>query len=76
MTGPAPEKTRPTGSVIDRYRYPTQEMEVRRGDELKLKTEEKFGEVVHVNRAERKSTSARVRRWRMLLDPHDYSVMK
>ena len=46
------KKGKPTGSVIDRYRYPTQEMEIRRGHELKLKTEEKFGEVVRVNRAE------------------------
>ncbi|MCC6776088.1 MAG: TM0106 family RecB-like putative nuclease [Hyphomicrobiales bacterium] len=47
------KKGKPTGSVIDRYRYPMQEMEIRRGDDLKLRTEEKFGEVVQVNRAER-----------------------
>ena len=46
------KKGKPTGSVIDRYRYPTQEMEIRRSDDLKLKTGQKFGEVVRVNRAE------------------------
>ncbi len=47
------KKGKPTGSVIDRYRYPVQEVEIRRGDELKLKSEEKFGEVASVNRAQR-----------------------
>ena len=42
---------KPTGSVIDRYRYPVQEMEIRDGDELKLRDETKFGEVVDVDRA-------------------------
>ena len=41
---------KPTGSVIDRYRYPVQEMEIRRGDTLKLKTEDKFGDVEAVDR--------------------------
>jgi len=40
---------RSTGSVVDRYRYPVQEMEIRSGDELKLK-DGKFGEVVQVDR--------------------------
>ena len=34
---PHAETGKPTGSVVDRYRYPPQEMEIRRGDELKLK---------------------------------------
>lgn len=46
------KKGKPTGSVIDRYRYPIQEMEIRRGDELKLKSEEKLGEVFRVARAQ------------------------
>src|SRR5262245_27279386 len=46
------KKGKPTGSVVDRYRYPPQEMEIRPGHELKLQTEEKFGEVVRVSRAE------------------------
>lgn len=41
---------KPTGSVIDRYRYPVQEMEIRRGDTLKLKTEDKFGDVEALDR--------------------------
>lgn len=42
---------KPTGSVIDRYRYPLQEMEVRPNDDLKLK-DGTFGKVVAVDRAE------------------------
>ncbi len=41
---------KPTGSVVDRYRYPAQEMEIRRKDELKLKDGKKLGDVVQVNR--------------------------
>jgi predicted RecB family nuclease len=41
---------KPTGSVIDRYRYPVQEMEIRRGDELKLQDGTKLGDVVEVDR--------------------------
>ena len=37
---------KPTRSVIDRYRYPVQEMEIRRNDELKLTDGKKFAEVV------------------------------
>ncbi len=39
-----------TGSVVDRYRYPAQEMEIRRKDDLKLKDERKLGDVVRVDR--------------------------
>jgi uncharacterized protein len=46
------KKGKPTGSVVDSYRYPIQEMEVRGGDELKLRTEEKWGDVVRVSRVE------------------------
>ena len=41
---------KPTGSVIDRYAFPIQEMEIRRRDELKLKEGKKFGDVVDVDR--------------------------
>jgi predicted RecB family nuclease len=41
---------KPTGSVIDRYQYPIQEMEIRRKDELKLTDGKSFGRVVHVDR--------------------------
>ena len=65
------KRGKPTGSVIDWYRYPTQEMEIRRGHELKLKTEEKFGEVVRVNRAEHSIDIRKGRRWRRCIRlPH------
>jgi uncharacterized protein len=42
---------KPTGSVVDRYRYPAQEMEIRARDDLKLRGGEgKFGEVEAVDR--------------------------
>jgi len=41
---------KPTGTVIDRYQYPLQEMEIRPGDELKLKDGKKLGAVVAVDR--------------------------
>ncbi|MDP9266925.1 MAG: TM0106 family RecB-like putative nuclease [Acidobacteriota bacterium] len=41
---------KPTGSVVDRYRYPPQEMEIRPKDELKLQGGEKLGDVVRVDR--------------------------
>jgi uncharacterized protein len=45
------EKTgKPTGSVVDRYRFPPQEMEIRADDELKLKDGKKLGDVDQVNR--------------------------
>ena len=44
---------RPTSSVIDRYRYPVQEMEIRAKDPLKLTDGTDFGEVVTVDRAAR-----------------------
>jgi predicted RecB family nuclease len=67
------KKGKPTGSVIDRYHYPTQEMEVRWGDELKLKTEEKFGDVVQVNRAER---SIDVRKGPKMAEVHPSSAFE
>ena len=39
-----------TGSVVDRYRYPPQECEIRAGDELKLRDQARFGEVVAADR--------------------------
>jgi predicted RecB family nuclease len=61
------KKGRPTGSVVDRYRYPVQEMDIRRGDELKLKDERKFGEVVSVDRALR---TIDVRKGPSMIDVH------
>ncbi len=44
---------KPTGSMIDRYRYPPQECEIRAGDELKTRDEKKFGDVVVADRVTR-----------------------
>ena len=41
---------KPTGSVIDRYQYPIQEMEIRRKNTLKLTNGKAFGKVVQVDR--------------------------
>ena len=41
---------KPTGSVIDRYRYPPQEMEIRKKDELKVPDGRKYAEVCAVDR--------------------------
>ncbi len=41
---------KPTTSVIDRYAYPVQEMEIRRKDDLKLRDGRKFGVVIAVDR--------------------------
>jgi len=50
--GPAISKTtgKPTRSVIDRYRYPEQEMEINPGDEARLQDQTTFGKVVAVDR--------------------------
>ncbi|MGH7617323.1 MAG: TM0106 family RecB-like putative nuclease [Gemmatimonadaceae bacterium] len=44
---------KPTGSVVDRYAYPPQEMEIGRGDELKTRDGSKFGDVAAVERGTR-----------------------
>ncbi len=41
---------KPTGAVVDRYRYPAQEMEIRRSDDLKLQDRQTFGKVLRVDR--------------------------
>jgi len=50
-----PHKTtgKPTGSVIDRYQHPIQEMEIGRKSELKLQDGSKFGDVVDGDRIAR-----------------------
>ena len=50
---PLNRKGKPTRSVIDRYRYPDQEMEIDRGAELKLQTGQPFGNVVVADRLAR-----------------------
>ncbi len=44
---------KPTGTVVDRYRYPPQEMEIEREDDLKNRDGSAFGEVVAVDRLAR-----------------------
>jgi uncharacterized protein len=44
---------KPTGSVVDRYRYPQQELELRAGNELILSNEDKWADVVSVDRVQR-----------------------
>lgn len=44
---------RPTGSVIDRYRYPAQEMEIVRRNEVRLTDGTTFGKVAQIDRIER-----------------------
>lgn len=53
VTRIANKRGRPTGSVVDRYRFPPQEMEIRRNDELKLRVEQKLGVVERVDRTAR-----------------------
>lgn len=62
---------KPTGSVIDRYQYPIQEMEIRRKDELKLKDGKKLGEVVRVDR---KTLTIDVRKGPTQADNHPTAV--
>ena len=44
---------KPTKSVVDRYTYPVQEMEIRRGDDLKLQDGRKWATVTAVDRVAR-----------------------
>ena len=44
---------KPTGSVVDRYVYPLQEMEIHGGDDVKLKDGTTFGKVVGADRTAR-----------------------
>jgi predicted RecB family nuclease len=62
---------RPTGTIIDRYGYPPQEMEIREDDELKLKDESKFGDVDDVDRGQR---VVDVRKSRGVADKHPSAV--
>ena len=64
---------KPTGSVIDRYQYPVQEMEIRRGDELKLQDGGKLGEVVEVDRTAR---TIDVQKGRRQADNHPTAVLE
>ena len=43
---------KPTGSVVDRYRFPLQECDLRPGDELTTRDQKKLGTVVAIDRIE------------------------
>lgn len=58
---------RPTGSVIDRYRFPPQEFEIRAGMDLKCQDDSTFGEVVAVDRDLR---TIDVKKGRKMVDVH------
>jgi predicted RecB family nuclease len=58
---------KPTGSVVDRYRYPPQEMEIRGRDEVKLTDGAKFGDVVQ---ADRDARTLDVRKGKKHADTH------
>ena len=55
------KKGKPTGSVIDRYQYPIQEMEIRPKDTLKLTDGKAFGEARRAMLAEVAALGRRVR---------------
>lgn len=70
--GPALGKSgKPTKSVIDRYRYPLQEMDIGPGAELKEQTQERFGEVVEVDRLAR---TIDIRKGPKVVDRHPTAV--
>jgi uncharacterized protein len=58
---------RPTGSVIDRYRYPPQECEIRTGSELKTRDGKKFGDVLAADRVNR---TLELKKGKSVLDVH------
>jgi predicted RecB family nuclease len=65
------KKGKPTGSVIDRYQYPIQEMEIDRGDGLKLQDQIDFGSVVAVDRFRR---TVDIKKGKKLIDVHPSAV--
>jgi len=62
---------RPTGSVVDGYRYPAQEMEIRPGNKLKLLDGNSWGEVVAVDRG---ALTVDVKKGRKQADHHAVSA--
>lgn len=45
--------TRPTGSVVDRYAFPSQDIDIRKGNKLSLQDHRGYGEVVAIDREAR-----------------------
>jgi predicted RecB family nuclease len=64
---------RPTGTVVDRYRYPLQEMEIEKGDQLRCSDEQSFGKVVDIDRAGR---TIDVRKGRKAAEIHPTSAFE
>ena len=64
---------KPTGSVVDRYTYPPQEMEIRRNDGLKSRDGQSFGTVVAVDRDAR---TVDVRKGPAKAESHATAVVK
>ena len=62
---------KPTGTAIDRYRYPPQDMEMRKGDELKTQDGEELGKLVAFSRDTR---TIDVKKTRAQLDNHPKSI--
>jgi uncharacterized protein len=62
---------KPTGTVIDRYRYPEQEMEIDDPDNLKLQDGTAFGKVVGVERAAR---TIDIRKGKAIAETHPRAV--
>ncbi|MFN8093206.1 MAG: TM0106 family RecB-like putative nuclease [Vicinamibacteria bacterium] len=64
---------KPTGSVVDRYVYPPQEMEIRAGHELKGPDGRKWGEVVRVDRDAR---TIEVKKGKAKAEVHESAVFE
>lgn len=64
---------KPTGSVVDRYRYPPQEMEIRAGHELKGSDGKKWGDMVRVDRDAR---TADVKKGKANVEVHESSAFE
>jgi predicted RecB family nuclease len=64
---------KPTGSVVDRYAFPPQEMEIRRNDKLKTREKSTFGDVVSVDRVAR---TIDVRKGKKVADVHPEAVFE
>ncbi len=67
------KKGKPTGSVVDRYSYPAQEMEIRAGQELTTKDGERWGEVASVDR---RALTIDVRKGPSLAETHPSSAFE
>ena len=67
------KKGRATGSVVDRYRYPAQEMEIETRDNVSLQDKKAFGKVVAVDR---KARTIDVRKGRGRAETHPTAMFE